>query len=133
MKQLTVFLENRQGRLVEVTEMLAEKNVDLRALSIADTADFGILRLIVDDPEFSKKILEDAGMLVQITEVVGAVIPDRPGELSRALKLLDGAGINLEYLYAFLAKADDNAHVVFRVADNQAATSLLRQAGFEIL
>ena len=133
MKQLTVFLENRQGRLVEVTEMLAEKNVDLRALSIADTADFGILRLIVDDPEFSKKILEDAGMLVQITEVVGAVIPDRPGELSRALKLLDGAGINLEYLYAFLAKADDNAHVVFRVADNHAATSLLRQAGFEIL
>ena len=129
-KQLTVFVENKCGRLVEITEMLASGGIDMRALSIADTKDFGILRLIVSDTEKALTILRDNGLLVQITEVVGVKIPDRPGELSHALKALNAEGINLEYLYAFLAADPGSADVVLRVADNAVAEKVLSDAGF---
>ena len=132
-KQLTVFLENHQGQLVQVTDLLAKNGIDMRALSIADTQDFGILRLIVNDTQKALSILKDGDYLVQITEVVGAAIPDKPGELSRALSLLDQSNINLEYLYAFLTNTEGSAQMVFRVADNEAAVKVLQEAGYEIL
>ena len=132
-KQLTVFLENHQGQLVQVTDLLAQNGIDMRALSIADTQDFGILRLIVDNTDKALSILKNGDYLVQITDVVGASIPDKPGELSRALSLLDKSNINLEYMYAFLTNTEGNAQMVFRVADNAAATDVLQNAGYEIL
>ena len=132
-KQLTVFVENSRGRLVEITGLLATGNIDMRALSIADTRDFGILRLIVSNTEKALSILREYGLLVQITEVVGVKIPDRPGELSRALSVLDAGGINIEYLYAFLSGEKGSADMVIRVEDNAIAESILRDAGFETL
>lgn len=130
-RQLTVFVENRQGRLVEITRLLAEKGVDMRALSIADTQEFGILRLIVNDTDKALEALGEAGYLVKITGVVGVKLSNRPGELSRALAALNDAGINMEYLYAFLAGTPDGAYVALRVADNAAAEAVLAAAGFK--
>ena len=129
-RQLTAFVENKQGRLAEITGVLAANDIDMSALSIADTRDFGILRLIVSDTDKAKAALSDKGVLVQITEVVGVKLTDKPGELSRALEELDAAGINVEYLYAFLAASGSNAYVALRVADNAAAEAVLASAGF---
>ena len=130
-KQLTVFVENRRGRLAEITGLLAANGVNMNALSIADTQEFGILRLIVDDPEKALEVLKKDDIIVQITDVVGLKLTDRPGELAKALNVLDDAGINLEYLYAFLSHADENAYIALRVADNEAAEKVLNEAGFE--
>ena len=100
-RQLTIFVQNRQGAIVSITEALAANQVNIRALSIAETEDFGILRLIVNDEETAQKTLSDAGYLIKVTEVVGVKIGDAPGKLTGALAVLDKAGINLEYLYAF--------------------------------
>ncbi len=129
-QQLTVFLENKQGKLAQVTRLLAENGIDLRALSIADTAEFGILRLIVSNIEKAKQILTADGTLVQITDVVGVRLSDRPGELAEVLSVLDREGINVEYLYAFLTRTENSAYVVLRVADNAAAEKTLQKAGF---
>ena len=129
-QQLTVFVENKQGSLSKITELLAAGKIDLRALSIADTQDFGILRLIVSDASRALEILRDNGILVQITEVLGVKLPDRPGALSEVLGILDRAGINVEYLYAFLSQATPDAYVVLRVADNDIAADILKRAGF---
>ena len=133
LKQLTVFVENKQGEMVDITEALAKSGVDLRALSIADTKDFGILRLIVNDNEKAAAALHDHGYLIKQTEVVGVKIGDAPGKLSKALSVLDEAGINLEYLYAFLARTEKHAYVVLRVADNDAAEKALEDAGFHLI
>ena len=101
-RQLTVFVENKQGALVSITEILSENNINLRALSIAETQDFGILRLIVNDEETAEKLLTDAGYLIRITDVVGVKIGDAPGKLSEALKVLNENNINMEYLYAYI-------------------------------
>ena len=132
-KQLTVFVENRKGGLAHLTGLLAGAGVDMKALSIADTKEFGILRLIVDDTEKARAVLERDGFLAKITEVVGVRLSDRPGELSRALNVLDAGGVNLEYLYAFLAPHPGSADVVLRVADNAEAEALLTGAGFSLL
>ena len=132
-QQLTAFVENRRGRLVEITRMLAAAGVDMRALSIADTQEFGILRVIVDDTATAEKTLRNEGVLVRITPVVGVRLTDRPGELSRALTALDDAGINVEYLYAFLAVTPGIADMVLRVKDNEAAEKALTEAGFDII
>ena len=132
-QQLTVFLENKQGKLAQVTRLLAENGIDLRALSIADTAEFGILRLIVSDIEKAKEILVSDGTLVQITEVVGVRLSDRPGELAEVLSALDCAGINVEYLYAFLMRTENSAYVVLRVAENDEAEQILQKAGFQLI
>ena len=128
-EQLTVFVENKQGRLSKITNLLAAEKIDLRALSIADTQEFGILRLIVNDAARALEVLRENGMLVQITEVLCVKLPDRPGALSEVLEALDGEGINVEYLYAFLSQATpDAAYVVLRVADNAAAAAALKKA-----
>lgn len=133
LNQLTVFVENKQGAIVDITEALANKNVDLRALSIADTKDFGILRLIVNDNEIASKTLSEHGYLVKNTEVVGVKIGDAPGKLSKALSVLDEKNINLEYLYSFMVRTDKHAYVVLRVADNNAAEKALTDAGFHMI
>ncbi len=132
-KQLTVFVENKQGALVAITELLSENNINLRALSIAETEDFGILRLIVNDEEAAEKILADGGYLIKITDVVGVKIGDAPGKLSEALKVLDENKINMEYLYAFMARTEKHAYVVIRVEDNNAAETALTNAGFHLI
>ena len=131
--QLTVFVENKQGALVQITEALAAANVDMRALSIADTQEFGILRLIVNDNEAATKALSDLGYIIKNIDVVGVKIGDAPGKLSKALDVLDKAGINMEYLYAFLTRTEKHAYVVVRVADNAAAEAALTDAGFHII
>ncbi len=132
-KQLTVFVENKQGALVEITDMLAKKNVNIRALSIADTQDFGILRLIVNDNDTALAVLTEHGYLIKTTDVVGVKIGDEPGKLSKALEVLDSASINMEYLYAFMARTQKHAYVVVRVADNDAAEASLTAAGFHMI
>ncbi len=132
-KQLTVFVENRQGALVEITDLFASNGVDMRALSIADTQDFGILRVIVNKTEDAIRILKNSGHLVQATDVIAVKISDAPGKLSSALHALNVAGINVEYLYAFLARTQRHAYVVLRVADNAAASAALEEAGFHMV
>ena len=133
LKQLTVFVENTQGALASITNTLAQHNVNIRALSIADTRDFGILRLIVNDTQTAYKTLTDEGHLLNLTDVVGVKIGDQPGKLSKALNVLDQAEINMEYLYAFMTRTEKHAYVVLRVADNQAAEKALEDAGFHLI
>ncbi|MBR7142162.1 MAG: ACT domain-containing protein [Clostridia bacterium] len=132
-KQLTVFVENKQGALVSITDTLAAHNVNIRALSIAETQDFGILRLIVNDEETAEKTLSEQGYLIKITDVVGVKIGDAPGKLTAALGVLDKAGINMEYLYAFMSRTEKHAYVVLRVEDNTAAEAALEGAGFHLI
>ena len=132
-KQLTVFVENRQGTVVSITDTLSRHNINLRALSIAETQDFGILRFIVDDEATAERILAEEGYLIKITEVVGVKISDEPGRLSEALKVLNEKKINMEYLYAFMTRTEKHAYVVIRVEDNEAAESALANAGFKIV
>ena len=132
-KQLTVFVENKQGSLVSITDTLSKHNINLRALSIAETQDFGILRLIVNDEATAENILKDAGYLIKITDVVGVKISDEAGKLSEALKVLDNNQINMEYLYAFMARTEKHAYVVIRVEDNNMAENALTSAGFKLV
>lgn len=133
LKQLSIFVENKQGSLVGVTDALAANDINLRALSIADTEDFGILRIIVSDTDAAYKVLTDAGYLIKTTDVVGVKIGDAPGKLSKALAVLDKAEINMEYLYAFMARTEKHAYVVLRVADNAAAEAALEADGFHLI
>ena len=132
-KQLTAFVENRQGTIATITDLISAHNINIRALSIAETEDFGILRLIVNDENTAEKILAEHGYLIKITDVVGVKISDEPGKLSEALKVLDENKINMEYLYAFMARTEKHAYVVIRVEDNGAAESALLNAGFKIV
>ncbi|MBQ5866988.1 MAG: ACT domain-containing protein [Oscillospiraceae bacterium] len=133
LKQLTVFVENKQGTVVSVTDTLAAHNINLRALSIAETEGFGILRLIVDDEETAEKVLAEEGYLIKITDVVGVKIGDAPGKLTEALRVLNKSDINMEYLYAFMARTEKHAYVVLRVQDNAKAETVLEQAGYHII
>ena len=132
-KQLSIFVENKKGRLLQITGMLAEAGINMRALSIADTRDFGILRLIVDDTEKACVVLAENGVIVKVTEVTTAEIPHRTGALNAILTVLADAGINIEYLYAFLSSSGQGAYVVLRVADNAAAEQALTAAGYNVL
>jgi hypothetical protein len=132
-KQISVFLENKSGRLARVTRVLGDNNINIRALSIADTTDFGILRLIVNDPDTAYRVLKELGFSVNITDVIAVEIPDVPGGLAVALEHLRDAGINIEYLYAFLTRATKAALVVFRVEQIDEAVRLLQEKGIRIL
>ncbi|MBC8571129.1 ACT domain-containing protein [Zongyangia hominis] len=132
-KQLSVFIENKSGRLVQITEILGKNKIDIRAVSIADTTSFGILRLIVDDPDRAKSVLREAGFTVSITEVIAIAIEDEPGGLSKALRVLSNAQIGVEYMYAFLSKEDKTAYVILRVEDNDEAARVLQAAGIKCL
>lgn len=133
LKQLTVFVENKQGTLVDITDTLASNGVNLRALSIADTQDFGLLRLIVNDNDTAASVLQEKGYILKITEVIGVKIGDQPGKLSKALSVLAEAGVNVEYLYAFMARTERHAYVVLRPTDNAAAEKALEGAGFHLI
>lgn len=132
-KQLTVFVQNSKGTIVSVTDILAKNNINLRALSVAETKDFGILRLIVNDNDLATKILEEHGYLIKTIDVIGVKIGDEPGELTSALSVLDKADINVEYLYAFMARTEKHAYVVLRVEDNAHAEDALVKAGFKLI
>ena len=132
-KQLTVYVENKKGAMVSVTDVLSKNNVNIRALSIAETQDFGILRLIVNDEETAMKALQEKDYLVKAINVVGVKIGDAPGKLTAALNVLDKANINVEYLYAFMADTEKHAYVVLRVEDNAAAEAVLEDAGFHLI
>ena len=132
-KQLTVFVQNRKGTIVAVTDVLAKNNINMRALSIAETEDFGILRLIVNDENAAEKVLTEQGYLIKVVDVVGVKISDEPGKLTTALDVLDKADINVEYLYAFMARTEKHAYVVLRVENNEAAESALTNAGFKLI
>ena len=132
-KQLTVFVQNKKGTLVSVTDILAKNNINLRALSIAETQDFGMLRLIVNDEKAAEAVLQENGHLIKVIDVVGVKIGDAPGKLTEALDVLDKADINVEYLYAFMARTEKHAYVVLRVEDNEAAEKALENAGFHMI
>ena len=132
-KQLTVFVENKQGTVVSITDTLSKHDINIRALSIAETQDFGMLRLIVNDTAAAEKILTDEGYLIKVTDVVGVKIGDTPGKLSAALSVLDEKKINIDYLYAFMARTEKHAYVVVRVEDTDAAEKAIEDAGFHTI
>ena len=132
-KQLTVFVQNKKGTIVSVTDILAKNNINIRALSIAETEDFGILRLIVNDENMAEKVLEEQGYLIKVVDVVGVKIGDAPGKLTAALDVLDKENINVEYLYAFMARTEKHAYVVLRVENNENAETALENAGFHLI
>jgi hypothetical protein len=132
-KQISVFLENKSGRLAEVTSTLGRNNIDISALSIADTTDFGILRLIVNKPELAEKILKDEGYTVSCTSVIAIGVQDKPGGLAVALEILERESIGIEYMYAFVSKAEDEALVILRVEDPERAIAALKANGVSVL
>ncbi len=132
-EQISIFLENKSGRLAEVTAVLAGAGINIRALSLADTADFGILRVIVSNLDKAKEVLKANGFTVGRTEVVAIEVPDRPGGIAGILKVLDSAGINVEYMYAFVQKSAENAIIIFRFDEAEKAISVLQKAGVRIL
>ena len=132
-KQLSVFVENKQGRLSEITGILQGAGGDIRALSLADTTDFGILRLIVDKEDVAEAALRGAGLTVSLTPVIAAGIADRPGGLAEAMALLRDGGISVEYMYAFISRRKEMAYVILRVDDNGKAAELLQKAAFPLL
>ena len=132
-EQISVFLENKSGRLADVTSVLAEAGINLRALSLADTADFGILRLIVNDIEKAKQVLKDNSFTVGRTEVVAVEVEDRPGGMAKILRVLDKGGINVEYMYAFVQKSGEHAIIIFRFDALDKAIEVLQKAGIRIL
>ncbi len=132
-EQLSIFLENKSGRLAEVTSVLSRSGINIRALYLADTADFGILRLIVNDTEKARQSLKESGFTVEKTRVVAIEVPDRPGGLSGILNTIKEERINVEYMYAFVAKSGENAIVIFRFDELEKAVDVLRNAGVRLL
>jgi hypothetical protein len=132
-EQISIFLENKSGRLADVAEVLAGADINIRALSLADTTDFGILRLIVNDTEKAKDVLKKNGFTVGKTEVIGVEVPDRPGGLAEILKVMKDNGINVEYMYAFVQKSAGNAIIIFRFDELEKAIEVLQKAGLKIL
>ncbi len=129
-KQISVFIENKKGKLADATRYIADHNINLRALSIADTQDFGILRIICDDPKAAKEALEAGGFVTTTTDVLAAAIDDKPGSLATILEVLAEAHVIVEYTYAFLS-AKAGAYMIFRVDDNQSAAAALAGAGIK--
>ncbi len=133
-KQLSVFVENKPGRLLEITSVLGDNGIDIRAMSLADTTKFGILRLIVNEPGKAENILKEAGFTVSLTQVLALGLKDTPGGLAAVLKILKQAGIEVEYVYAFFVScAVDYASVIIRVEDNDKAAEVLKENGVKLL
>lgn len=132
-EQISIFVENKSGRLAEVADILARNNINIRALSLADTADFGIFRLILSDPEQATVLLRSNGFTVAKNEVVAVQVPDSPGGLAGILASLTGKNVNVEYMYAFVRKNSGEAVLIFRFDETEKAIETLRQAGVAIL
>ncbi|MBM7581516.1 hypothetical protein JOD02_000339 [Caldicoprobacter guelmensis] len=133
MTQISVFLENKKGKLAEVTKVLAEHNIDMCAISIADTTNFGILRIIVDNPEKALEVLREAGYTVNTTEVLAVEVPDRPGGLHRVLEILSKGDISVEYLYSFVRRPAERALILFKVDDLKTAKEILKKENVSVL
>ncbi len=132
-EQLSIFIENKSGRLAEVAGILGDAGINIRSLSLADTSDFGILRLIVNDVEQAKAVLKEKGFTVSKTEVVAVEVPDQPGGLAAILKVLDRERINVEYMYAFVERCGANAVIIFRFDEPDKAIAALQGSSFSIL
>jgi len=133
MTQISVFLENRKGRLEEVCRVLGDNGINIRALTIAETESFGVLRIVVDKPDAAVKILKDNGFVANITDVVAVEVEDKPGGLAKVLKVFSGSDLNIEYMYGFLEKFSDNAILVFRFEDVERAQKMLRDNNIRIV
>ena len=131
--QISVFIENKPGRLTEIIKSLSNKGIDIRALSVADTTDFGILRIIANDPEGAINVLKAEGVTVSMTEVIGVAFEDKTGALANVLEILSGAGIAVEYAYAFMTRSTDTSSVILRVEDNKKAIKVLLDAGITLI
>jgi len=132
-RQLSVFVENKRGSLHEIADELAKANIDLRSMCIADTSEYGIVRIIVDDPIKAQKVLSDAGHTANIRVVTAFAVPDRPGGLANVLDILEERGINIEYLYALVTTEADKAYAVMRTDDSEIAEVVLKECGVELL
>ena len=132
-RQISVFLENKAGRLSDVTKVLGDNNVDISALSIADTTHFGILRLIVNNPELAENVLKENGYTVSTSYVIAIAIDDNPGALAKALEVLTDNDITIEYIYAFTGKTESKALVVLKVEDIERSTDLLKEKNIKVL
>ena len=132
-EQISIFLENKSGRLAEVTSILAGAEVNIRALSLADTSDFGVLRLIVDDTQKAKEVLRTAGFTVGKTAVVAVEVEDKPGGLNHILEVLQNNGLNVEYMYAFVRQSGNNAVMIFRFDHTDAAIEVLQANNFTVI
>ncbi|MCF6291455.1 MAG: ACT domain-containing protein [Desulfobacterales bacterium] len=132
-EQIAVFLENRSGRLADISQTLADHDINIRALSLADTADFGILRLVVDDPARARRILKENGFTVAVAEVVAVEVVDRPGGLGAVLQVIKQAGLNVEYMYAVITHGKDKALLIFRFDELDRAINALLKADIRIL
>ena len=131
-KQISVFMENKPGTMVSVTEALGKASIDIRALSLADTQDFGILRMIVDDTEKAKTALSEIGCMSYVTDVIAAVVPDEPGAMTDILLKVAETGLNIEYMYAFVSPKNKKAYIVLRIKDIAAAADALKNKGIEL-
>ncbi|MBE6687919.1 MAG: ACT domain-containing protein [Ruminococcaceae bacterium] len=129
-KQISIFVENKHGRLADITEILARNNINILALSIADTTNFGILRVIVDNPEHAENVLKEAGLTVSITSVLAVTIDDTPGGLAGCLRLLADNSIPVEYAYAFVSQTANKACVILRIEKDFKALTVLQEAGY---
>ena len=132
-RQISIFLENKPGQLSTICRDLADAGINIATLSLADTADFGIVRMIVDDHEKAKSVLVEKGHVVNVREVIAVCVPDRPGGMAEVMQVLDAAGANIEYSYAFAFHKGEKAVLVFRFSDNDKAESALKMAGYTTL
>ncbi len=132
-EQISIFIENKSGRLAEITRVLGNNGVNILALSLADTSDFGILRLLVDNTDVALSTLKEGGFTVNKTDVVAVEVPDQPGGLSEILQILDNAQINVEYMYAFVERNAGNAVIIFRFDEIDSAIDTLKGEGINIL
>lgn len=132
-KQLSVFVENKDGRLAEITAIIANAGIDIRAISISDTTDFGILRLIVDKPEYALSALKEAGLTVSLSDVIAVGIPDKKGGIAETLAAIAESDVAVEYMYEYVARNSDHAYFVMRVADNEKAVAALIAHGCKLL
>ncbi|MBR5519844.1 MAG: acetolactate synthase [Clostridia bacterium] len=131
--QISIFVSNQHGRLTDITSVLVDAGIDIRALSLADTTEFGILRLIVSDPDAAEEALKGRNVIVRKTKVIAALLDDKPGALNSVLKVLTDVNISIEYAYAFITPKDDDACVILRVEENERAIKTLTENGVKLL
>ena len=131
-KQISVFLENKPSAMAKFTDILSENKIDMRALSLAEAADFGIVRIIVDDVYAAMQVIKDAGYVCSATKVLAVAIPDEPGGLAKVIHYLGESGINMEYMYAFTTRQKEVAYMIFRVKDNEKAIQVLSKNGVKL-
>lgn len=131
--QISVFIENKPGNLAKFTNFIAENHIDMRAFEIADSSEFGIIRIIVDKPLDTLTLLKDNDWICKLTQVIGVKIPDKPGAMASAMNILAAADVSVEYVYTFLARGTDDALMIFRVQDNDKVAAILKKSGVKLV